>query len=130
MNTSLHEGQPNRCPYGWLSKPAIYEFTQQIIAGPKGRQFQKNFLDNPAYIAAARARVRAPWAFFFKRAFQADLDGAGVFDAVFETAVLHHLSNGQANALIELAHRALVPGGYPMIWIVFFCRIKTASRDS
>jgi len=46
VNSSVQEGQRNRGLYGLLSKPAIYEFIQRIVAGPKGRRFQKNFVDN------------------------------------------------------------------------------------
>ena len=46
MNSNVQVGQRHRGLYGLLSKPAIYEFIQQLVAGRKGRRFQKNFVDN------------------------------------------------------------------------------------
>jgi SAM-dependent methyltransferase len=48
VSTSVHEGegQRSRGLYGLLSRPAIYEFIQRMVTGPKGRQFQKNFVDH------------------------------------------------------------------------------------
>jgi 2-polyprenyl-3-methyl-5-hydroxy-6-metoxy-1,4-benzoquinol methylase len=46
VNSKVQEGQRHRGLYGLLAKPAIYEFIQRLVGGPKGRVFLKNFVDS------------------------------------------------------------------------------------
>jgi SAM-dependent methyltransferase len=76
---------------------------------------------NPDYIDSARRRWGERGRFHCARVESfSELPAAG-FDIVLATAILHHLSDESAIALLGLAHRALVPGGrlltYDNVWI-------------
>lgn len=63
------------------------------------------------YIAAARRRYGARGHFWATRVSAATVAELPPFDAVLAFAVLHHLDDGEAAQLIELAWAALRPGG-------------------
>lgn len=66
---------------------------------------------NPAYVAAASARYRAPFHFVTGDAGHLALPDAARFDLVIVAALLHHLDDDAALGLIGTAARHLVPTG-------------------
>lgn len=67
---------------------------------------------NADYIKAAQKRFGKRGRFFCGDVGLAAIDEeAGTFDLVMATGVLHHLDDGRAAQLFELAYKALRPGG-------------------
>ena len=67
---------------------------------------------NPAYIEAARVRYGSRAVFHCARVGEEPRDiQDGSFDLVVAVALLHHLGDGQARQLIQMAWRVLRPGG-------------------
>jgi SAM-dependent methyltransferase len=65
---------------------------------------------DPDYIASARRRHGTRGRFHCADVTRADV-ATGSRDLVLAIGVLHHLDDGEARALVELASRALAPGG-------------------
>ena len=67
---------------------------------------------NASYIEAAQKRFGKRGRFFCGDVGLAAIDEeAGTFDLAMATGVLHHLDDGRAARLFELAYKALKPGG-------------------
>jgi len=66
---------------------------------------------SPDYIAQARKRFGHRGDFFADMVGRAQLDGLEKFDVVLAFGVLHHLSDKEADSLVDLATEALQPGG-------------------
>jgi SAM-dependent methyltransferase len=66
---------------------------------------------SPAYIEAARKRFGHRGTFRCEGVSTMRLDEPGTFDLVLATSVLHHLDDGEAVQLFDLARTALAPGG-------------------
>ncbi|MBV8516041.1 MAG: class I SAM-dependent methyltransferase [Acidobacteria bacterium] len=69
------------------------------------------FDPNPRYIEAARARYGARGTFFCARTSETAPFEEAAFDIVVAKSLLHHLSDGDAHALLASARRWLRPGG-------------------
>lgn len=63
------------------------------------------------YIAAARSRYGGRGSFSVQAVTLDVADRLGQFDAVIAVGVLHHLTDGEADALFKVAHRVLQRGG-------------------
>ncbi len=84
---------------------------------------------NPEYINSAKKRFGSRGRFLCGDVGQTAIEGEqGTFDLVLATGVIHHLDEVQAAALLDLARRALRPGGR----LVTFdgCRVPQQSRLS
>ncbi|HYG65837.1 MAG TPA: class I SAM-dependent methyltransferase, partial [Thermoanaerobaculia bacterium] len=67
---------------------------------------------NPRYIESARRRHGARGEFHQARAGEPPAEMlAGTFDLVVAKSILHHLDDREAGELMEVARRALKPGG-------------------
>lgn len=66
---------------------------------------------HPAYIQQAKKRYGAAGNFFCKELEPEDFGFLPSFDIVVLLGVLHHLDDITASRLLEIAHRALKPGG-------------------
>lgn len=66
---------------------------------------------NAEYIEAAHRRWGARGTFRCEKVEMATLEERDAFDTVLATGILHHLDDGEAHQLFEIAHRALRPGG-------------------
>jgi len=69
------------------------------------------FDQNSQYIAAAQARFGRQGSFLCQDVNEALLGDLGRFDLVLALGVLHHLDDGEAEALFRLAKAALSPEG-------------------
>jgi SAM-dependent methyltransferase len=69
------------------------------------------FDPSPDYIEAARRRYGTRGEFWATRVSDAAVAELPPFDVVLAFSVLHHLDDGEAAALVDLAWRALKPGG-------------------
>jgi SAM-dependent methyltransferase len=66
---------------------------------------------NPHYIQAARAQFGERATFLCSDLVTADLSEFPAFDLAISVGVLHHLSDAQAHAVLQLARRIVRPGG-------------------
>jgi len=64
-----------------------------------------------SYIAQANSRYGSKGNFFCKLISLEDLSNLPSFDLVLAIGLLHHLDDNSAMAMLNLAHRALKPGG-------------------
>jgi SAM-dependent methyltransferase len=71
---------------------------------------------NPAYIAAAQKRWADRGTFHCRKVEAGSLAGSGTHDIVLANGILHHLDDGEAGRLVDLAHEALCDGG----WLVTY----------
>ncbi|HEX8235077.1 MAG TPA: class I SAM-dependent methyltransferase [Abditibacteriaceae bacterium] len=69
------------------------------------------FDSEPTYIQAAQRRYGKRGEFFCERVSRSTLEEHGAFDIVLAIGVVHHLDDGEAVQLFELAHSALRSGG-------------------
>jgi SAM-dependent methyltransferase len=66
---------------------------------------------SPPYVTAARRRLRGRGAIHLADVLDFELDSPGSFDAVIAIGLLHHLDDGAARRVFELAARALAGSG-------------------
>jgi len=66
---------------------------------------------NPEYIEAARRRWGARGAFRCERVEAATVKESDAYDIALANGTLHHLDDGEALSLFDIAHRTLRPGG-------------------
>jgi len=65
---------------------------------------------NPDYVK--RARINFPAALFHAKIFEeSDIPKRNLFDVAIVSAVLHHLDDGEAEALLRMLKRAIKSGG-------------------
>ena len=67
---------------------------------------------NPEYIAAAQRRYGARGRFVCGDVNRAPADARGAFDRILAIGLLHHLEDGEAQALMTLARSLLTPNGH------------------
>jgi cyclopropane fatty-acyl-phospholipid synthase-like methyltransferase len=68
------------------------------------------------YIRAARTRYGERGTFRRADVLDADLSAEQPFDLVIAMGILHHLDDGRAHRLVDIACGALVPGGRLLTW--------------
>ncbi len=66
---------------------------------------------SPRYIASAKKRFGDRGSFSVSGVDDLDPNHLGVFDIAIAKSVLHHIDDGQASKLFEVATRILAPGG-------------------
>lgn len=66
---------------------------------------------NPEYIATATRNYGDRGRFYCQRVNEESLGNHEGFDIVLASGILHHLDDGEAEKLVNLAHTALKPGG-------------------
>lgn len=71
---------------------------------------------NPGYIEAARQRWGHRGTFHCRSVEAATLPASDAYDIVLANGIVHHLDDAEASQLLEIAWRALCPGG----WLVTY----------
>jgi SAM-dependent methyltransferase len=69
------------------------------------------FDQDPFYIKSAQKQFGKRGTFFCKAVSRDAFSGNNDFDIILAMGILHHLSDGEAGELFELAHHLLRPGG-------------------